>query len=219
MALSHNPNIVTDGLVLCLDAANPKSYPGSGTTWKDISRNGNDGTLVNGVGYSEDNRGSMVFDGADDGATFGKIITTTAFTVSAYINQQFDTDEANFITQDSGSDPGRLLLRRRSDMLNFFVGGSSFFGNKTINIGIWYNTTFSRSSDGTAKIFINGNVDATGTLTTNAITDIDTSIGYFPRVPSRSFPGNISNVQIYNRALSEAEIKQNFNALRGRYGI
>jgi hypothetical protein len=52
MALSHSPSIVTDGLVLCLDAGNPKSYPGSGTTWTDLSGNGNNGTLVNGVGYS-----------------------------------------------------------------------------------------------------------------------------------------------------------------------
>jgi hypothetical protein len=66
MALSHSPSIVTDGLVLCLDAGNPKSYPGSGTTWTDLSGNGNNGTLVNGVGYSGDNLGSLSFDGVND---------------------------------------------------------------------------------------------------------------------------------------------------------
>ena len=66
MALSHSPSIVTNGLVLCLDAANSKSYPGSGTTWTDLSGRGNNGTLVNGVGYNSGNLGSLVFDGVDD---------------------------------------------------------------------------------------------------------------------------------------------------------
>ena len=63
MALAHSPKIVTDGLVLCLDAGNPKSYPGSGTTWTDLSGQGNNGTLVNGVGYVGTNGGSLSFDG------------------------------------------------------------------------------------------------------------------------------------------------------------
>jgi len=59
MALAHSPRIVTDGLVLCLDAGNAKSYPGSGTTWTDLSGNGNNGTLVNGVGYNGGSGGSL----------------------------------------------------------------------------------------------------------------------------------------------------------------
>ena len=66
MAISYNPRIVTDGLVLALDAGNPKSYPGSGTTWTDLSGNGNNGTLTNGPTYSSANGGSIVFDGVDD---------------------------------------------------------------------------------------------------------------------------------------------------------
>jgi len=66
MGAAAGPDIVEDGLVLCLDAANPKSYPGSGNTWTDLRGNGNDGTLVNGVGYDSANNGSMVFDGVDD---------------------------------------------------------------------------------------------------------------------------------------------------------
>jgi hypothetical protein len=66
MAISYNPRIVTDGLVLALDAGNPKSYPGSGTAWTDLSGNGNTGTLVNGVGFDSGNLGSLVFDGVND---------------------------------------------------------------------------------------------------------------------------------------------------------
>ena len=73
MSLYHSPQISLNGLVLCLDAANPKSYPGSGTTWTDLSGNGNNGTLVNGVGYSSDNLGSLVFDGANDYVNAGNL--------------------------------------------------------------------------------------------------------------------------------------------------
>ena len=66
MATDYNPSIVTDGLVLCLDAANTKSYPGSGTTWTDISGKGYDGTLTNGPTFSSDNLGCIVFDGSND---------------------------------------------------------------------------------------------------------------------------------------------------------
>ena len=66
MSTGYGPRIVTDGLVLYLDAGNNKSYPGSGNTWYDISENGNNGTLVNGVGYNSSNKGSLVFDGVND---------------------------------------------------------------------------------------------------------------------------------------------------------
>ena len=66
MAFFHSPNIVTNGLVLALDAANPKSYPGSGTTIYDLSGNGNHGTLNNGVGFSTNYKGILTFDGVDD---------------------------------------------------------------------------------------------------------------------------------------------------------
>ena len=66
MATNYSPSIVTDGLVLCLDAANTKSYPGSGTTWTDISGRGNNGTLTNGPTFSSDDGGSIVVDGSND---------------------------------------------------------------------------------------------------------------------------------------------------------
>ena len=66
MGIAYNTSIVRDGLVLHLDAANRKSYPGTGTVWTDLSGKGNHGTLMNGVGYSEYNKGSLVFDKIDD---------------------------------------------------------------------------------------------------------------------------------------------------------
>jgi len=85
MGTSYNANIVTDSLVLCLDAANPRSYPGSGTTWYDLSGNGHNGTLVNGVGFNSGERGSMIFDGTNDYIDYGNFLDDpTDFTVVAW---------------------------------------------------------------------------------------------------------------------------------------
>ena len=66
MGINYNPSIATNGLVLCLDAANPKSYPGTGTAWTNLTGLGNNGTLVNSPTYSGANSGSFLFDGTND---------------------------------------------------------------------------------------------------------------------------------------------------------
>jgi hypothetical protein len=89
MAYFHSPRIVTDGLVLALDAANTKSYPGSGTTWSDLSGNSNNGELVNGITYDDTNLGSLVFDGVDDYVQITKVPSidftpTSSFTMMVW---------------------------------------------------------------------------------------------------------------------------------------
>lgn len=79
MGLTHSPKIVTNGLVLALDAANNKSYPGSGVTWYDLSGNGNNGTLTNGPTFNVGNLGSIVFDGTNDYVSFNNSGTSTSF--------------------------------------------------------------------------------------------------------------------------------------------
>jgi hypothetical protein len=80
MGIAYNPAIIRSNLVLCLDAANPKSYPGSGTTWTDLSGFGNNGTLINGVGYSSDNLGS-----------FTKMYINAQETVSSTLDSAFSS--------------------------------------------------------------------------------------------------------------------------------
>ena len=70
MAFAYSPKILTDGLVFAVDAANKKSYPGSGTTWTDLAGS-NDGTLTNGPTFNSGDGGSIVFDGTDDLVDFG----------------------------------------------------------------------------------------------------------------------------------------------------
>ena len=220
MALAHSPRIVTDGLVLCLDAGNVKSYPGSGTTWNDLSGNGNNGTIDNSVTYTPNNGGGLSFDGTDEIVLLPKIITTNDFTVCQFISYTSDTGEGwTFEQYNSGA--GRLILNTRAinNTFRFFIGGNAFTSSTNLVQGQKYFICCSRSGS-IGNIYINGNLDATGTLNSNSIDNITSAIGGSRAFSSaKQFIGDIYTTSVYNRALTESEIQQNFNALRGRYGI
>ena len=98
MATLYSPKIVTDGLVLCLDAGNNKSYPSSGTAWNDLSGNNNNGTLTNGPTFTGSFGGSIVFDGTNDYVDLGNISQlkpTTQITVSAWVYRSTMNDNQN----------------------------------------------------------------------------------------------------------------------------
>jgi uncharacterized delta-60 repeat protein len=106
LAIHYNSKISTDGLVLCLDAANSKSYPGSGTTWTDLSGNGNNGTLTNGPTYNSSNLGSLSFDGIDDYSTLTSNYTLSAgWTLSFWGNPIFDSTVSTNTVFYSASNP------------------------------------------------------------------------------------------------------------------
>ena len=223
MALSHNPRIVTDGLVLCLDAANPKSYPGSGTTWYDLSGNGNDGTLVNGVEFDSTNNGSFTFDGSNqyvNVSSFYDFSTTNRITAFAWVKS----------SASSWNDTGWILSKRNqfiihpdsgSKNVDFYVNDGGWnkveYAPNAVNIWNHYCLYYDQSN---LKAFVNGEEVASMSLNTSLTSDSGSlAIGRDDGSSSRYGAGNISNVQIYNRALSASEIQQNFQALRGRYGI
>ena len=112
MAIFYNPRTITDGLVLALDAANTKSYPGSGTTWTDLSGNGNNGTLTNGPTYNSSNLGSLSFDGIDDYSTLTSNYTLSAgWTLSFWGNPIFDSTVNVNTVFYSASNPRTFSLR------------------------------------------------------------------------------------------------------------
>jgi len=226
MGIHYNPKIVTDGLVMCLDAANPKSYPGTGTTWSDLSGNGNNGSFNNGPTYSDS---SILFDGSDDyvnlpaSATLGKSIS---YTTSAWIRYE---------------DTGYTSWMMVCDSVNYGVGGgymmwisndspaigkllSSYDGTwryATVRIppNTWTNICISKNNN-QVSFYTNGKFDITRTYNFNgSISSTAVDIGGSPRNSPYRFNGNIAQVSIYNRALTAAEIQQNFNSLRGRYGL
>jgi hypothetical protein len=224
MATSYSPNIVTNGLVLALDAANVRSYPGSGTSWFDLSGNGNTGTLVNGPTFNSGNGGSVVFDGVDDYADFGDNSTfnatlnaSTNWSISYWVNPLTNgrvLDRGNI-----GADPtGALELNVRSISRNNTSGGSSSLSVNIIGTG-WNYVNVTRTSSLLLSWYLNGVFSNSSQLTQSYGGSGIWKIGRRAARTTSIYQGNIAQVSIYNRALSAAEISQNFNATRNRFGV
>jgi len=236
MGVLYNPRIVTNGLVLALDAANPKSYPGTGTTWNDLSGNGNNGTLTNGPTYSSINNGSIVFDGTNDYVDvtnsngFGEVNTAPTISLEIWANisrksgggLQFQ-HIAGF-RNDSNFDAYFLLL----DASGAFVNTEARIrtASNTFDISINYITYFDKwthivfTADSTrSDLYINGILLGSQTSVTGSFGASSSNFGIGQTNSNYPVKGNISLVRFYNRALSATEVLQNFNALRGRYGI
>jgi hypothetical protein len=228
-------DIVTNGLVLNLDTAYYNSYPRSGTTWSDLSGSGNNGTLTNGVTFNVSGASSsMQFDGADD-----YVSTSTSSGLTQAGNTQFT---ASFWVIKTASNKDAMIgpwneTGRKGWFLQWFTDSVVYFGVTNgganynyVNIGYtnnWYNIVgvfdgSQSTNQNIGKIYVNGALQTTNnsvTMLTSVPTDIvELTIGKLTNYTSLT-TGNISNVQIYNRALSATEVSQNFNALRGRFGI
>ena len=235
MAFAHSPQIVTSGLVLSLDAGNIKSYASGSTTWFDKSGNAYNGTLTNGPTFSTGSLGAIVFDGVDDLVFLPLILdTSTNFTIDV-------TAKCSTMIQDPSPQNRQTIWSLVTDtkygyeILDLEIwndGLTSFNGNGTsytaplvlsffpLNSNSINNYTVSKSGS-TQSWYINSS------LKTSVDQTYSTSSQYF-KLGSRGagstgvnqpWNGLIYSVKIYNRALSQAEITQNFNALRGRFGI
>jgi hypothetical protein len=211
--------IITDGLVLNLDAGNPASYPGSGTTWSDLSGNGNNGTLVNGVGYNSGNGGSIVFDGTNDYAISTQnfiFSSNNPLTISVWI-------KTNSLTLD-GAYYRRILsfntnygISTTTTSVGWYTAGVDLITPVTISTGLWYKVDCIYT--GTQyQTYLNG-VLANSFTSTFPATSSQLWIGRFHSSNDGRFNGNIAQASIYNRALSASEVSQNFNATRSRFGI
>jgi hypothetical protein len=225
LALSHSPSIVTDGLVLCLDAGNPKSYPGSGTTWTDLSGNGNNGTLAGGVGYSSSNGGSLTFDGTNDGINCGtNAVLNVGNNITAnawfYVNSNSSYQPIVSKVLSDGSlgwefansnGSIRLTFRPSATQVNLIIAGG------LLVIGNWYMGTMTYDNT-TARIYLNGvqvgSTTSGGPVTLNSTQPLQIGTR---GIPSNWYNGNIAQVSIYNKALTPQEIQQNYNALKGRF--
>jgi hypothetical protein len=223
MALSHSPQIVRDGLVVCLDAANPKSYPGSGTTLFDLKGNNYNGILNNGASYSEINNKAILLDGINDDISISSYKLSISnslapYTLSAWIIRTGNTPDGGIITQYSSTTaPGRFGLREISSRLSWFKGGSQLaMSTDIIPVNAWKYVVGVRRADGSVSIYIDGVQVGTGT-DTSVFEDATLKIGRFGTLAP--FSGRVAQVAIYERALTQEEIKTNFEALRGRFGI
>jgi hypothetical protein len=216
---NYTGNIVTQGLVLNLDAAKTDSYPGTGTTWRDLSGFNNNGTLINGPTFSGlGKQASIVFDGSNDLIRINNgdgINLTNIFTTFIWV--QFNSYNTVLLGSSDFGDSGYPLYVENANNL-YIAAGGTFTGISTANLSInqWFYLTVVRNNT-SITWYRNGINIGTSTLGSSS-SNILKAVGAYNNI---TFPlnGNISSTQIYNRALSSTEITQNFNALRGRYGI
>jgi hypothetical protein len=219
--------IVTSGLVLYLDAGNLASYPGSGTTWIDLSGNGNNGTLVNGVGFDGGNGGSLSFDGVNDYVNCGTVNFSSGTSVSVEVWVKPGSIQKQFadILDYNHSGTGGFVIQQNSTSTNQYYfaywNGSSFDVTPTITLSTSSYNHLIFTKSGTSVL---GYLNSQNTINYTGSSVISLSgrtlhIGRFVAAAGREFNGNITSVKIYNRALTAEEIQQNFNALRGRFGI
>lgn len=219
-------SIITDGLVLNLNAANPRSYspPYTGTTWTDLSGNGNNGTLTNGPTFNSSNGGSIVLDSSDDYINFSgnnaiDISTNTSVTFSVWVNLVF----YNY------GNPG---LWRTGNNFMIFQGGTyrpwvRWNGTNilqpntgyTTPLNEWIHLTYIVESGGPGVYYYtNGQLRHSSTHSISTPSFSITQLGYQLSLGERT-PGKYAMVTIYNRALTAQEVSQNFNATRARFGI
>jgi hypothetical protein len=218
--------IVTDGLVLCLNASDRNSYISGSTTWNDVSGLGNNGTLINGPTFNSLNGGSIVFDGVND-LLQANAVNSSYFTLSVWAKwtQFFSSNQGHsLVSNNTSTSNGYMLYQGTSDPYNrvtLFVCTPSlvsFTSNTSLSTNVWYNIV--GTYDGNLiSLYINGDLDKnttqTGTVTSNPGSLLVGKTSY----TNAYFNGNISNIQIYNRALSAQEVLQNYNATKSRFGI
>ena len=232
----YGPRIVSNGLVLCLDAANKRSYPGTGTTWTDLSGNSNNGTLTNGPTFSNVNGGSIVFDGTNDyvdtvntGTTFQ--FANVTFTVSLWIKTiatsgviiskgatastagwMFQFDSAGTVSGTTkGSDGTNTYNRSSTATVN---------NNTWRNIVAVYTTNTTTLGSNTTSIYIDGVLsNGTGTLGGLVYATTTDTIQIGRRPTGAYWSGSVSNIQIYNRELTASEVLRNYNAVKSRFGL
>jgi len=225
--ISYYGGIVTNGLVLNLDAAKRDSYPGVGTAWNDISGNQNNGTLVNGPTYSSTNGGSIVFDGSNDYVKppASTTLQLTNFTLSSWVRINIQNIN-QYIVDTSTNNAFGLGYSYRVNSANkirfwAYNANDNLNSNTTILPNIWYNISVTYNDTSKLQsIYVNGIFDISNTHTSLFVVSNVTNLQIGGSVILGGYlNGNISNVLIYNRALSASEILQNYNATKGRFGL
>jgi len=208
----YQERIVTSGLTLFLDAARQSSYPApyNGTVWYDISSSGSTATLYNAPTYSN---GNLTF--VDSSSQYAKITSfanPTQFTISVWIYSLEDGREQHF------AEFGLTQFYKSSSNKLGTPAWSSVYGNTTILTGIWYHVVCVRNLS-SVTLYVNGVLDSgLGTIGTDPLNTFYIA-NYYGETGSFKFHGMINKLCVYNRALNQAEITQNFNADRSRFGI
>lgn len=219
------PHIVTDGLVLSLDAGNTKSYQSGSTTWFDRSGNAYNGTLINGPTFDSQNGGSIVFDGVNDYGNINSSVGSGDFTFNIWIKRQSTSTSISFLLGRYADDVNRGCMLFLSNNRLFFRIAAAATGSITtlttspITGPNWINVVVSVSRTSNAITYVDGRF--------NVETNISAQQGNVPTLNSIGalnntswlLNANLGIIQIYNRALTAQEVQQNFDATKSRFNL
>jgi hypothetical protein len=242
MSIEAPIKTISNGLVLHLDAANNKSYPGSGTTWTDLSGNGNNGTTSGGPTFSSANGGSIVFDGTNDSVSCGQFADNIGeMTAGVWVNTSANAGNGGFIqiigkmlSYVDGAGWSLGIFDRSPGYICFLTqnaGGAQYhmFDVRTptvSHVGKWTHimATLTGGVNGTIRIYMNGVSQTLRDLSAGTVTNTSISepviIGKVTNYVGIAYTsGNVSMAWVYNRALSPAEILQNYDSTRSRFGL
>jgi hypothetical protein len=225
MGVSGGPDIVTDGLVLALDAGSKKSYPGSGTTWTDLSSQGNNVTLTNGPSFSSNNGGVLVFDGVDDYADipFDSSLNNNYTTLSVWVKSTFvvGPNSRHYILD--GVSHRTMIFVDEPHEINFVIitsAGAKYaiYDNEIASQDTWINIvgTYDGSN---LKLYINGDLKITESHSGNINGASETGRIMDYRANGYEVEGQAGTFMIYNRALTAEEVLQNYNSTKSRFGL
>ena len=234
MSNNYGPRIVTDGLVLCLDAADQNSYSGSGNTWTDLSGNGNNGTLTNGPTFSNANGGSIDFDGSNDYGETGQsndlLLGTDDFTIEAFVLLNTLNSSTTILRTDGGNGYNGVLFGHQTKLDCYItsngtswniVSAQSFVASGALS-NTWYHLVLTRIGNNFSG-YTNGSlvwtVNAAGTP---SIYQSNSIMRFGAANSNGAYPmnGRISNIRIYKtKGLNIEQIRQNYNATKGRFGL
>jgi len=221
-------SIVTDGLVLNLDAGFVGSYPTTASTWYDLSGNNNSGSLINGPTFNSANSGSIVFDGVDDlMSTSYSIEAATSANLQTFCSWVYGTTTPNSFFGSGANGFGQfhiiLYFSNPTQLLfgeSYYGGGQAPFDQtNVVNVSpnsTWNHACIVKTAASTFDVYFNGTKVITG-ATKAATQPAPFYLGRWWL--SQPCPSRTANVQIYNRALTSTEVLQNYNAQKGRFGL
>jgi hypothetical protein len=231
MSFHFSPNLVTNGLVLCYDPANTKSFVSGSTSLYDLTSNKYDATLINGPTFNSENGGSIVFDGTNDLVQGSGISNITSFTISIWFKMTGpgSTGGASNIIYNSlfGINSGnrRILVANSANTgqtegtILVQMGGSNYFSTSLTVTNVWNNVVYTFSPN-IATLYINGIIQTTQSNSSVTFPYANIYLGaYNNPITAYAMKGNISQTLVHNRALSAAEVLQNYNANRRRFGL
>jgi hypothetical protein len=230
MAFGNGPRIVTSGLVLSLDAADRNSYPGSGTTWSDMSGNNNNGTLTNGPTFNSANGGTIVFDGTNDNITSN----STTFNLNAGVSIGVFFKSTDITSRQQGIITYQLGTLG-NPYINFWCPGTGFlrwetFTSTSPNIGgsllsstslannTWYYAV-GTYNNGVSNLYLNGTLSTTSTYSATNYPSYNAPVIIGEYSSFGNLSGNVAQVSIHNRALTATEVQQNYNATKSRFNL